>query len=237
MRAETIGGLTAHVTGGTDREGGGSGPAVVLLHGFGASGDDLVSLWRGLDVPQAVRFVFPSGPIALERAFGDSRAWWMIDFGRMEEALGGDIARLVEYEPPGIVEARRMMMNALDDVEKKLGVTSDRLILGGFSQGANLSADIALVGRRKVAGLVMMSGAVLEEKEWLCGMDRVGKVPVFMSHGRSDPVLPYVLSERVRRNFSERGFEVEWVSFSGGHEIPWRVVEKLGPFITRVVGG
>ena len=46
MRVETYGGLDVYVAGGPDREGGGNGPVVILLHGFGAPGDDLVSLWR-----------------------------------------------------------------------------------------------------------------------------------------------------------------------------------------------
>ena len=48
MRTTTLGQLTVHLTGGTDREGGGDGPLVVLLHGFGAPGTDLVPLWREL---------------------------------------------------------------------------------------------------------------------------------------------------------------------------------------------
>ena len=58
MKVDTFGGLTVRLTGGADRDGGGSGgTVVVLLHGFGASGSDLVPLWRVLDVPETTRFV------------------------------------------------------------------------------------------------------------------------------------------------------------------------------------
>ena len=56
MREETIAGLQVRFTGGTDRNGGGDGPLVVLMHGFGAPGTDLVPLARVLDVPREVRF-------------------------------------------------------------------------------------------------------------------------------------------------------------------------------------
>jgi phospholipase/carboxylesterase len=80
MREETIAGLHVRITGGDDREGGGDGPLVVLLHGFGAPGDDLVGLWRQLQVPRETRFVFPEATLALDAAlFGTGRAWWMID--------------------------------------------------------------------------------------------------------------------------------------------------------------
>ena len=57
MRTLELGGLECRVVGGSDREGGGDGPVVVLLHGFGAPGDDLVPLWRVMDVPRGTRFV------------------------------------------------------------------------------------------------------------------------------------------------------------------------------------
>ena len=79
MRMDTLGGLTVRLTGGTDGKGGGNGPLVVLLHGFGAPGDDLVPLSEYLDAPTGTRFLFPEAPISIPMGFGDSRAWWMID--------------------------------------------------------------------------------------------------------------------------------------------------------------
>src|SRR5262245_45871791 len=83
MKDAIIGGGRVKLAGGTDREGGGEGPLVVLLHGFGAPGDDLVPLFRQLDVPRSVRFAFPEAPIDLGElvgpAYAGGRAWWMID--------------------------------------------------------------------------------------------------------------------------------------------------------------
>src|SRR5438552_18316161 len=80
MRSENLGGLDAVITGGSDGNGGGDGPVIVLLHGFGAPGDDLVPLAEvfahGLP---GVRWVFPAAPLELPMGFGDARAWWMID--------------------------------------------------------------------------------------------------------------------------------------------------------------
>lgn len=73
MREETFGSLRVRITGGADREGGGDGPAIVLLHGFGAPGHDLVGLWRTLRVPEGTRFVFPEAPLSLGPAYmGDA---------------------------------------------------------------------------------------------------------------------------------------------------------------------
>ncbi|MBW2687113.1 MAG: hypothetical protein JRE19_14540, partial [Deltaproteobacteria bacterium] len=62
MREERFAGITVRLTGGEDREGGGDGPLVVLMHGFGAPGTDLVGLWRVLGVPSSIRFAFPEAP-------------------------------------------------------------------------------------------------------------------------------------------------------------------------------
>src|SRR5712691_1423550 len=82
MREEHIGGLRTRITGGTDRKGGGNGPVGVLLHGFGAPGEHLVSLADVLNVPSGTRFVFPEGPLSLSFGPGDARAWWLIDMAR-----------------------------------------------------------------------------------------------------------------------------------------------------------
>src|SRR4051812_26121567 len=117
MREENFGGLTVRITGGADRRGGqrDEGPVVVLLHGFGASGTDLVSLWRVLDVPRHTRFVFPEAPIPLEMGLGDSRAWWMIDLARIERAQHGDpVEALASEHPEALPEARRLVCAMLD---------------------------------------------------------------------------------------------------------------------------
>ena len=59
MRIEELEGLKVRIVGGTDGQGGGNGPVVILLHGFGAPGHDLVPLWKALDAPQGTRFLFP----------------------------------------------------------------------------------------------------------------------------------------------------------------------------------
>src|SRR5262245_12603157 len=79
MREGKFGGLKVRITGGSDREGGGRGPLVVLLHGFGAPGDDLVGLWRVLDVPRDIRFAFPEAPHGVPGGLVQGRAWWHLD--------------------------------------------------------------------------------------------------------------------------------------------------------------
>ena len=76
MRLLDVDGVAVRLTGGEDGQGGGDGPLVVLCHGFGAPGDDLVSLAESIDVPAAVRFAFPAAPLSLGAGYGD----WNVDW-------------------------------------------------------------------------------------------------------------------------------------------------------------
>ncbi|MBZ0237678.1 MAG: hypothetical protein K8M05_35510, partial [Deltaproteobacteria bacterium] len=89
MKLQRIADLDCVLAGGDDGEGGGDGPMIVLLHGFGAGGDDLVALADWIDAPEGTRWVFPAGPLTLSPLYGDARAWWMIDLERLERELAG----------------------------------------------------------------------------------------------------------------------------------------------------
>jgi phospholipase/carboxylesterase len=242
MRRETLAGLSTTITGGTDREGGGDGPLVVLLHGFGAPGDDLVPLFRQLDVPREVRFAFPAAPVDLRAtlgaAYAGGRAWWMIDPASLEAAMRGgerpDRSRLV---PDGLVEARAAVVGFLAELETLLGARRERTVLGGFSQGAILTMDVALRERQGFAGLALMSGSIVAFDEWSPLLPNLAGAKVMQAHGRADPLLPFATAERLRDLLRETGTDVRWVEFAGGHTITGSVLEELGRLVRDVAAG
>lgn len=237
MRQEKLGGLTVRITGGTDGRGSGNGPAVILLHGFGAPGDDLVSLAQWLHVPAGTRFLFPEGPLPLNLGFGDSRAWWIIDMARLQaDRAAGRVRDLSNDVPKGLAPARENMLALLSDIERKLGADPRKTLLGGFSQGAMLSCDAMLRTDRPYAGLIQLSGNLLAKQEWTPLMPKRKGLPVFQSHGTQDEILPYPGAERLRDEFMKAGLAVEWIGFRGGHEIPELVLDRVGSFITKTVG-
>jgi len=237
MRLETFGELRARIVGGSDREGGGDGPVVVLLHGFGAPGEDLVPLWRVIPAPRDVRWVFPEAPLDLGPMYGGGRAWWQIDVAKLERAIAlGETREMANEVPEGLDHARDAVTALLDGVEARLGVTGDRIVLGGFSQGAMLSLDVALRTERALAGLVLMSGTLLAQSEWEPKMAARRGMRAVMSHGTVDPLLPYAASEKLRDLLVGAGWDVDFVSFRDGHTIPPDVIEHVGALVTRVVG-
>ncbi len=238
MREVSFGGLKVRLTGGADGQGGGDGPVVMLLHGFGAPGDDLVPLADVIDVPAKTRWLFPEAPLSLNMGFGDSRAWWIIDFARIQEdRAAGRIRDLSIEVPQGLVLARERMVTFLKELPRQLPIDYKKTVIGGFSQGAMLTCDAVLQTDYPFAGLVQLSGNLLAQAVWGALMPRRKGLPVFQSHGTQDDVLPNIGAERLRDALTQAGLAVEWHSFRGGHAIPEAVLRRLGPFITKRFGG
>jgi phospholipase/carboxylesterase len=224
-----LAGLDTHIVGPNDAT-----LTVVLMHGFGAPGDDLVALADprfGFGMP-GVRFVFPEAPIELGGLYGDARAWWRLDLQRLEMGLRtGQVRDFLSEIPDGIEPARTKMIDLLDIVQKTYAVSDDRLVLGGFSQGAMLTMDVAVHRPGTLAGLVLMSGTLIAEKIWQPKLGTLSGVPVFQSHGRQDPLLPFSIAEVLRDRLIAAGAVHEWHPFDGGHAIPPPVLSAGAAFL------
>lgn len=210
---------------------------VILMHGYGAPGDDLVGIGGAIDAPAGTTFVFPEAPNALGDAammslLGDARAWWPIDIGRYQRAImQGTLDELVDEIPDGMKEAREQLIAMLDVYERETKTPGERIVLGGFSQGSMLATDVALRTQRPLAGLVVMSGALLAAREWLPLMSGRKDLRVFQSHGTEDPILPFPIAERLRHVLEEAGMRVSFTEFEGGHGIPPEVMRDLGTWL------
>ena len=223
------------VTGSSDARSNG-GPLIVLLHGFGAPGDDLVPLSGALDVPDETTWAFVAAPLTLASpGFSmDSRAWWLIDMVALDRALRtGEFRDLSGQRPAGIDEAQAQLSETLEALIAEL--EPSRIILGGFSQGAMLALDVALHGDRRFDGLVLLSGTLLDEASWTAKMIARSGQRVFQSHGRLDPILPFALAERLDERLRSAGWDARFVPFTGAHEIPPVVLSGLQEFIGSVL--
>lgn len=224
-----MGGLLVRMTGGSDGLGGGRGPLLVLMHGFGAPGTDLLPFAGEIEAPPGTRFAFPEAPLALPPEYGSGRAWWHIDIMELQMALlTGRVRELRDRVPEGLTEANAKVTAMLRELEP-----GERVLIGGFSQGAMLACDVVLRSTDPFVGLVMMSGTYLAASEWTPLMAQRKGLPVFMSHGREDPLLPFALAESLRDAMKAAGLEVEWVPFSGGHGVAPEVIDRLNGFVNQ----
>ena len=188
-----------------------TGPRVVLLHGHDDDPDRFADLAAGL-VPPAVSVVVPRGPIAT----GGGRAAWF-------ESVGG------EPDPDQVAHA----LGAVDEAVAAAG--PGPVVLGGFSQGAMLTVDVALHAPGKLAGLALMSGTLLAESVWQPRAAALAGVTIFQSHGTKDGLLAYRGAERLRDFLLAAGAEVGFMPFPGGHELPPPVLEGLAELLARTL--
>ena len=211
---------------------------VILCHGYGAPGNDLLSVGEYLcqsdsRISKNVCFIFPEGPLSLDNIglFG-SRAWWNIDMIALQRAIDGIEPRDLSKDiPNGMPLASNTLMDLVNKLMLDYSISSTRIILGGFSQGSMITTDVALKMEEPPGGLIVMSGTLVCERVWRKLAQKRGVMKIFQSHGRSDPLLPFNAAERLRGLFMKAELEHKFLPFDGFHEIPESVLLHTSEFI------
>lgn len=217
-----IGGLQCTIA----NQAGNSSPirsAVILFHGFGAPGTDLVpiagELVRAKPELQQTVFIFPQAPIELDPHY-DSRAWWMIDIERIQMLMAtGEFRDLRNSCPAELSELSKQISEIVQRCQSEYGLASTDIFVGGFSQGAMLATDVALHHPDPLGGLIVWSGTLLNESVWKAAAESKPKMRVVQSHGRQDPILPFTGAELLRDLLVDAGHSIEFIPFDGEHTI------------------
>ena len=178
---------------------------VVLLHGYGANGDDLIGLadgWRHR-LPQAV-FVAPNAPEEIPGMPG-ALQWFPLTLRDAGERWRG------------VVAARPGLDRFLDAELARYRLGADRLVLVGFSQGTMLALHAGLRRSAAPAAIVGYSGL-------LAGAEHLGEIavrpPVLLVHGAEDDLIPVEALHIAREELAKAGISVEWHVREGlGHGI------------------
>jgi phospholipase/carboxylesterase len=202
--------------------------AVILLHGYAMRPADLTPFAHSLGVPAL--FLLPQGP---RHSSAGGYGWWDIDAEARNAAVSRGPRDLAEQYPPGLGAARERLQQFVEAVTAEY--RPDCIVVGGFSQGGMLSLDFVLREPSPVDGLILMSVSRIARSDWELQRERLRGLPVFLSHGRTDPDLAFSAGEALRDFVLAGAAEVSWVPFDGGHEIPlvvWRALRKfLGALI------
>ncbi|WP_442953004.1 alpha/beta hydrolase [Paucibacter sp. B51] len=204
--------------------------SLIVLHGLGADGHDFVPLCEELDLRAlgAVRFIFPHAPEQAVTINGGyvMRAWYdirQVDLQRQEDADG--------------VRASGAAIAALIDAERARGVPAQRIVLMGFSQGCAMSLFTGLRYPERLGGIVALSGYnPLAEHLEAERSDANRLTPIFMAHGRLDPVVVPARGEAAREQLRALGHTVEWHDYRMEHSVCPEELRDLQAWLLKTLG-
>jgi len=203
--------------------------AIIWLHGLGADGHDFVPIVPELGLPadHGLRFIFPHAPVRPVTINGGMamRAWY--DILGFEMDVREDIAG---------INASRQEVEALIARENERGIASERIVLAGFSQGGATALHTALRHSERLAGILALSTylpvrATLADEASACNRD----IPIFMAHGRADPVLPIALGQASCKLLQQAGYDVAWHEYDMQHQVCGEEIQALGSWLRALL--
>lgn len=196
---------------------------VVLLHGLGADGNDLISLapyWAQL-LPRT-EFVSPHAPFPCD----------MAPYGKQWFSLQDRTPTMILA---GVKAAAPILDDFIDAALAERGLTDDRLALVGFSQGTMMSLYVAPRRARPCAAVVGYSGALVGA-ELLAG-EAKSRPPVLLVHGEADEIVPFGAMGAAANGLRAAGVAVETLGRPGlPHSIDDAGLERGGTFLARRLG-
>ncbi|KAF2135769.1 uncharacterized protein K452DRAFT_238740 [Aplosporella prunicola CBS 121167] len=186
---------------------------VIVAHGLGDSGAGWMFLaenWRRRNKFDEVSFIFPSAPeIPITINMGMRMPGWydlhsLSDINRSEDEVG--IKRSMDY------------FHSLIKDEMDKGIKSERIVIGGFSQGGAMSLLSGVTCPQKLGGIFGLSSYLLLRDKFrdMVPAENPNKdTPIFMGHGDADPVVQYVWGQGTASMLKEWGWTVDFRTYPG----------------------
>lgn len=176
---------------------------VILMHGLGADGHDFADVAQALSrgaAPRKWRFVLPHAPtqpVTINMGMA-MPAWYDI--------ISLEHPRAVNWET---VNASQANIEALVAAE-----AAPKIVLAGFSQGAAMALHLGLRHQEKIAGVLMMSGYLLESDEHPCPA-KTAELPIGIFHGDADGVVPFEAAEQTKAELEKAGHSPSFKAYPG----------------------
>ncbi|MFW0094554.1 MAG: alpha/beta hydrolase [Coxiella endosymbiont of Haemaphysalis qinghaiensis] len=201
--------------------------SVIWLHGLGADGHDFSDIIPKLSLPKDLhlRFIFPHAPIrAITLNSGTRmRAWYDIH----------SLSDLTREDKEGIAQAQRSI-NQLIEEEISKGVLSNHIVLAGFSQGGAMALHTGLRYLKSLAGIIALSTYLPLADQLAVEASVVNKkIPIFIAHGNSDPILPLTLGKQTFQLLNQLGYPVEWQDYAMGHQVCYEEIKAIGRWLSN----
>jgi len=195
---------------------------LVLHHGRGTDEHDLLGLADVLDPQRRLHVVTPRGPLQLPGSPGHH--WYVVP--------------RVGYPDPDTFHAAYDKLAAFhDELWERTGIGPTDTVLGGFSMGSVMSYSLGLAGDRpQPAGILAFSGFIPTVENWRPDLASRRDLPVFIAHGRHDPIMDVDFARRARALLESAGLPVEYVESDAAHQIDPAHVPAAVEWLSSVAG-
>jgi phospholipase/carboxylesterase len=194
---------------------------VILLHGLGSNGQDLISLapFFAKSLPDAL-FLSPDAPFECDMA-PMGYQWFSLQDRSYEAIL------------KGVQTAAPILNDFIDHQLKTYGLTDKDLTLIGFSQGTMMSLYTGPRRKNEIAGIIGYSGALITEKGQ--PLSAHNKPPILLIHGEADEVVPIESYHSAKKVLEASGFSVSGHSTEGlSHSIDDKGISSAQGFLEDV---
>ncbi len=198
-------------------------PLLVGLHGWGASAEEFVGLFQRAGISQPFVMVAPEGPYATPGARAVGHAWFLTEEdGRRPQ-------------PESRREAEAYVLRAVKVVRAEGGVTDDRAVVMGFSQGAHLALQLALDHPEAFAGAVVIGGWVEpDELSTETLKAAAGRVKVLLCASPEDRAVSASEADAAKSFLGGHGISAEIFHYAGGHSVTREVLVRAARFVAEV---
>lgn len=192
---------------------------VIFIHGLGDSGhgwSEAVQHWQSRNKLNEVKFILPHAPaIPITMNGGFQMPGWF-DIKSIDTL--SHAARAAPDEDEQGIELSRAYIYSLVQAEVAAGIPSERVVLGGFSQGGAMSIFAGLTAPFKIGGIVGLSSWLLLNRTFAerVPTDSLNRdTPVFMGHGDRDPLVLYPMAQASEKKLTELGYKVSFKTYPG----------------------
>jgi phospholipase/carboxylesterase len=196
---------------------------LVLHHGRGADEHDLLGLADVLDPDRRLHVVTPRAPLTLPGWPGHH--WYVVP-------------RVGHPDPDSFASAYARLAAFHDELFERTGIGPERTVLGGFSMGTVMSYALGLPAERPApAGILAVSGFVPTVEGWQPDLASRPDLPVFIAHGRRDPVIGVDFARRARELLEAGGLPVEYHESDAAHDIDPADLPAVVDWLARTISG
>lgn len=204
--------------------------SIIWLHGLGADGYDFEPIVEKLNLPN-IRFILPHAPdMAVSRNNGYIMPAWYDLYGVPNNKTG------YSKEDEEGIKISQNYVNSLIQNELNRGISAERIVIAGFSQGGAIALHTALRYPQKLGGILALSTYLPVKTKLASEMNPENtRIPIFMAHGIFDDVISLDMCKISLKTLQSNHYSVSWHEYKMAHSVCVEEIGDIRKFLKQVL--